>query len=110
MSLQICPNCGLNLTADSIVERDGFRLDPRGGVTYGDCELFSRYGWTSILIALASQNRVLSSRALLGRASDSDRTNTLASQIAQMRKALRKAKVPDPIETIRGRGYRWRAA
>jgi len=106
----ICPSCGYSLTADAPVERDGWLIEPRNGVSYQGVPVFTRMAWVQILYAAACSRGIVSTEVLRARISDSERSNVVASQIALMRKRLRALGLPVPIVTVRGdyiSGYRW---
>lgn len=108
MTHPICPHCGYSLTPDRVVERDGWRIDPRGKATHASGFVTTRQPWVIILHALALMDgRPVSIDMLLSRASDSDYPNTITSQISQLRKTLREAGIPDPVLTSRRGGYSW---
>ena len=92
-----CPRCGFNLEADKLVKRDGFVLDPRGFVNWRGQAVAMRPSWAIILHTLAQSERPVARDAMLSRISASDNANLLASTLSQLRKALRRQGVPDPI-------------
>lgn len=110
----LCPHCGYNLAADEEIAQGGWRLDPRRGAFYHGKLVVRRPSWTNILHALAKADGALvKSEALLGRVSECERNNTIASQISQLRKHIRQQGVPVPIGTVRaqaGSGYFWEQA
>lgn len=103
----ICPHCGYSIEADRVVERDGWRIDPRGGVWKDGRLITRRTSWSNILHALATNgDRVMTTLTLLARISESENPNTLAATISQMRRAFADAGATAPITSIRP-GYRW---
>lgn len=109
MSTPICPHCGYNLERDTPIERDGWFLSPSIARLHGeDFGLSSQQ--SNILYTLARVGeRWMHGDALGNRISDSaDYARDIAAvQICRMRKRLGEI---TPIETRRGRGYRWRPA
>ncbi|MBY0394432.1 MAG: hypothetical protein K2Q27_14355 [Novosphingobium sp.] len=106
-----CPCCGYNFREDEIVERDGFRIDPRAAtVTYNGWPLRMAATPARIMHSLAVSNRAVRGDALLARVSASEDLNTLAVQIHRAREACAEINVPCPIVTQRGVGYVWQVA
>ena len=106
----ICPICGYNLEADAIVERDGWRIDPRGEVLFEGRTVTTRRSWTAILLTLAREGgRRVTAEVLLSRTSSSERNNTMSSAIRQMRRAVEAQGLPWPVVSYRRGGYAWRA-
>lgn len=106
----ICPKCGHNLSADERVYRDGWMIDPVGRFAFRGPALPIRATWANILHAIASTSVPITPEALLNRVSVTERTNTIAAQICQLRRWLREGGFPDPILTHRGLGYGWNEA
>lgn len=103
-----CPSCGFNLRNDEVVERDGFRLDPRGLAEFEGRYIDIPVGYALILHALASnEGRAVSLSTLLSRVSDGDYPQFVAVLVCRMRRTLQEAGIPNPIQTVYGRGYRW---
>jgi len=106
----LCPYCGHNFTADAPVEESRWRLDPRAGKVYYQRDVIvQRASWARILhtIAAAAPN-IITADALLNRVSSSEKRNTIASQLSQMKRRWPRH-VPWPVESVHGHGYRWAA-
>ena len=106
----MCPSCGYNLKADEPVEIGDWRIVPREGAFFRDQLAFKRHSWTDVLLALARESgRSVATEMLLARISDSERNNTLSSQLSQMRRHLKAKGIPCPISSKTGRdsSYWW---
>lgn len=104
----ICPSCGFNLSADEVIERDGFTVDPRGTLKFEgrQVEHLSPF-MTGIILAVArAGDRTLSIEAIQNRITESH-TNIVQVMVCRIRKILAAQSVPCPITTVRGRGYAW---
>jgi len=105
----ICPHCQYDLKADTIIERDGFTLDPRGAVTYNGQEIKLTKTQKCILFSLAKANgRRLSSYDLADRCCYYDASNAnkeFKMHISLLRKRL--SHVQCPVQTDHGVGYYW---
>lgn len=113
METPLCPHCGFDLRKDEMIELDGFRFDPRGGIFFNGDTLRLRPSWQIILATLAkAAPRPVSAAALADRTgSEGDAADvTLRTQICAVRKRLRDIGVPIPFRTEWGRGYRWVSA
>lgn len=106
-----CPCCGYNFREDEVVERDGFKIDPRAAtVLYEGKRLRMAATPARIMHALAASNRAVRGEALLARVSASEDLNTLAVQVHRARDACAEISAPCPIATQRGVGYVWQVA
>lgn len=103
----LCPRCGHNLTRDEPIELGDWRIVPNETAHWRSL-LVARNGVTvNILLALARMGgRCVTPDALLNRVSDYDDTNLVRVYVSRFRRALPPG-VPDPIETVQRRGYRW---
>lgn len=110
MSRHFCPMCGYNLEPDPVVERDGWRIDPRGDVRFKDRIVKIPASWVGILHAVGSTTECVSRDALLNRISGSENSNVLCAQISKFRRFCKEFNLPVPFETVWGRGLRWAAA
>lgn len=100
-----CPHCGFNLKTDLTVKIGNWSLSA-DCVTYNGQTVKMTTAQNLILHAIAlSYPRVASKQAILGRSSYSDNPNILSVQICRLRKQLGPI---CPIETVRGRGFRWK--
>lgn len=114
----LCPHCGYNLEADTIIERDGFTIDPRGHVRY---EGLLIPGFTpqmvSVMHSLAkATGRKLTARILADRCGSdtADTSNVISVQVFRIRRALQAVDIPCPVQsrlgpTREGGGYWWAA-
>lgn len=104
----LCPFCGHNFEPDAAVQRDGWSIDPYAGrVSWRGVIVVERVTFTRILHTVAAATpAIVGADALLNRVSSSENPNTIASMISQMKKQW-PAKVPWPIESVHGHGYRW---
>lgn len=101
-----CPHCGYDLRKDILIERDGWSFDPRGVAFYSDKPVRLTPGEFSILHSLAkADGRIVSVDALLGRIGSD---GSLQTTVYHVRQHLGELKIPDPIENVFARGYRWR--
>ena len=109
-----CPSCGFNLAKDEMVERDGWLLDPRGSAWLNGAEVPLSSGQAVILHTVGGESpRWVRTEALLNRASNSERENTVAVQMCIIRRRLRELGIAPPIESRHmrhGGGYRWKVA
>lgn len=104
----ICPCCGYNLEADAPIDIDRWHIDPRGFAWHDGRVVVRRPSWVNILHTLATNgDRAVSHEVLQNRYSGSEKDNTLTVAISQLRRDLKVLGVPDPIGTVRGRGYCW---
>jgi DNA-binding response OmpR family regulator len=108
--MTFCPSCGFNLSRDELIERDGFVIDPRGGVTFEGRQIEIWPSEVSIAHTVATAaGRCVSIGAIAGRLDSEaiDPINRIAVSICRMRKRFAAANAPFPIETVHSRGYRW---
>lgn len=108
-SSPICSRCGYNMIADTPVKRDGWDINPNGAVSYRGQRLPMPQTWAQVLLSVARAGFIGRS-ALLDRISFTENDNVLSAQVCKLRRSLREQGVPDPIETIHGRGYAWASA
>lgn len=108
MEHPFCPSCGFNFRADRPVEKGRWRLTPSAAELDGR-EISVTRSQAGILHALAlSAPRPIPAVALGNRVGDAqDPANLVAAQISKMRRVLGGL---CPVESVRGRGYRWREA
>ncbi|PTR06409.1 MULTISPECIES: winged helix-turn-helix domain-containing protein [unclassified Novosphingobium] len=103
--LHICPSCGCNLRADPEIEAGPWRLTPDSAFLDGaPFQLTAQQNATLYAVA-AGRGKWLSPWVILDRVSDSDEPNVVAVVLSRVRKRLG-ARMP--VESNRGRGYRWR--
>ena len=107
----ICPSCGYNLDADKVVERDGWRIDPRvAEVEYLGKRHPLCISWVNILHCVCSRSGPVSAEALLNRISESGDVRVITTTISRVRRTLRCYGLPVPIAGIHrhyGGGYVW---
>jgi DNA-binding response OmpR family regulator len=109
-----CPNCGIDWRLDKIIRIDGFTIDPREGIWFGDKRLKLSKTHRSIMNSLAKERgRWLSVEQLANRCTDlihADVDNAIKQHISALRARLRLLDVPVPIATEHGCGYYWKIA
>jgi DNA-binding response OmpR family regulator len=105
----MCPSCGYNFTVDQPIELDGFKIDPRNGLTAFNGMVIKGVsrGKTAIMhtIAKAGGDCVLPD-AILNRVSDSEDRNVISVHVSQMRTIFAKHGMALPFHGSRS-GYRW---
>ncbi|MBB5986012.1 winged helix-turn-helix domain-containing protein [Sphingobium lignivorans] len=111
MTVACCPNCGFDITKDDLVERDGFKLHPREGLgSYLGRSIGLTGSELVLLHTIGQAKRTISREALHNRVSDCETfPEIVGTFVCKIRSKLRTAGVPDPIETVRGKGYRWKS-
>ncbi|WP_375249520.1 winged helix-turn-helix domain-containing protein [Sphingomonas sp.] len=103
-----CPSCGFNLHADELLTDGPFSVDPRGEVLFEGQPLRLAGSAARILLALLrAGGRTVTPEALLSRARDGESANLISVHVHRIRRVLRAAGAPCPIQTVRGLGYRW---
>lgn len=108
---KICPHCGFNLIHDRLMIKDGYILDPRGQVFYGEKQIKLTATELHILATIMKNDgrtmeySTLSARTVNARRSD-DRL-LLRQHIHNMRKKMAEAEAPFPIKPEQGVGYYW---
>lgn len=104
-----CPSCGLDLRRDELIERDGFTFDPRGAAFFGGKALRLTRAEIGILQTLAkAEGRPVVAGAISGRVGNGGGGDSIRTIICKLRHRLADLAIPDPIESVWGRGYRWR--
>ena len=104
----ICPSCGYNLSRDEVIDRDGFMLDPRGAAQFHGDDLGLTLAEALTLYAIASANgRPISHKTIASRVSDSNDAEVARIFVLRARRKLTVHDAPDPVRTMRGRGYAW---
>jgi DNA-binding response OmpR family regulator len=104
----ICPNCGLSVTRDETVERDGFVIDPRGAVSYDSIEIPLSGSQREVFYTLSRFNRDVEFNVLLSRLGAENLDTTRAMHhVSDIRCKLRALNCPNPIISVKGVGYRW---
>lgn len=104
-----CPSCGFDLHADEPAELAGFRMQGAGGVlTYNEqmIPLTAQQADLCWTLMKASPN-VVGIDALMNRISNDAQNEMLAVLVHRIRRKFKDAGAPDPIESVRKRGYRW---
>lgn len=108
----VCPRCGFNLERDTLIERDGFVLDPRGMIAFHGRPVKMRASGARLLHLLAkSAGRVLSRDVIYERlfgGDAADTANFIAAIASQARAELRREGIPDPICNQPREGLFWR--
>jgi DNA-binding response OmpR family regulator len=110
---RICPHCGYDLERDELIERDGFRLDPRGTTDFNGHPVQLTKAQSIFFASVAKEApRALSYVALIERMGieGADERNVLAVQFSHIRTRLRAFDIPLPIVSVRSVGYQWRGA
>lgn len=104
-----CPCCGFNLERDEVVERDGFRLDPRGYVEFKGTLLDLRQSGRLILHALAAEDgRICSNGMLRGKIGAEDElSDVVSTQLTYLRRDLVRQGIEPPVQNVWGVGWRW---
>lgn len=105
----ICPQCGYSLLRDIAVRRGPYVVGPTFVLYQGQGVRLSPQR-TELLYALArNYPRPVSSEVLLNRIAHSDADGSLvAVQMSHLRRLLRRAGLPVPVETVwGGTGYVW---
>lgn len=104
----MCPCCGYNLSKDRLIEIDGFTIDPRGMVSFGELVMDS-VSATQVMILHSiakAAPRPISMETLRNRITDGS-SNVVSVMICRMRKIFAANCVPFPIRTVGQIGYRW---
>lgn len=108
--MSFCPHCGYSLDRDEIVERDGFRLDPRGTVSFQGRAVRATTMQALILHSLASASgRWVKPHVLADRiGSEAEHPdNVIAVLLSRTRHSMAETGAPDPVRNEHGKGYRW---
>lgn len=112
----LCPHCGYNLEADTIIERDGFTIDPRGHVRYGGVLIPRlRPQVVSAMHSIAKANGRKVTADIIADRCGSETVNTsnvVRGLVWRLRGALNAVDVPCPVQsklgpTREGGGYWW---
>lgn len=106
-----CTNCGTNTSKDEVVERDGFRIDPKVGVSYMGRPIKLSKVQRCIMLTLASANgRRLPRQLLADRCcylKETGNVNTVRTHISVLRRKLEGQGVPVPFRNDWDVGYYW---
>lgn len=106
-----CDRCGANASADDIIDRDGFLLDPRGPITYQDKPLKLTRVQRCILITLAhGRDTRISANALAERCCylrNHGKVNPISVHLSTLRDRLKANGAPVPFLCDREIGYYW---
>lgn len=111
--MSICPHCGFDLEPDKLIERDGFRLDPRGTTDFNGHPVRLTRAQSIFLASVAKvAPRPISYGALIDRMGIEGRheRNVLSVQMSHLRKRLDAFDIPLPIQAVRSVGYQWKGA
>lgn len=107
----LCPSCGYDFLVDQSSTVEGFTMHGESSPleVLGQVIPLSR-GESSLVWSLmkAYPSPVRHDALLLRMGSEANTGNTLQVLVCRVRRKLREAGIPDPIELVRGRGYRWR--
>lgn len=103
LAIPMCPHCGYDFDKDKPIWNNEWLLTPFSCLWNGiPVELTSQQ--YSVLYAIGKSGKTpIGPDALLNRTSESYRTNLVHVVIYSLRRKLPTL----PIETVRGRGYRW---
>lgn len=106
----LCPHCGYDLERAEPIEVGRFRFIPDTGAFVDGRRLKLEPARELMFGALIrAHGRLLSNSALQDIAGlDDTEGNTVKVHICHIRRACREAGATDPIETVWGRGYRWK--
>lgn len=103
-----CPSCGFNLERDTVLEVDGFTLDPRGIAGFAGRQLMIRAREVTILHTVAeAQGRTISRDVIASRIGYDGEGNAIDVYMSRLRQALLAAGAPNPIRNVWGRGFAW---
>jgi hypothetical protein len=104
----ICGFCGASNNRDLSIDRDGFRIDPRGAVFFGKKHIPLSPPQREIFYTLARIEHDVTHDVLLNRVGSNDtQVHTVQGYIGDIRRILRALAVPSPIISVIGTGYRW---
>jgi DNA-binding response OmpR family regulator len=104
----ICPNCGLSVTRDETIERDGFVIDPRGAVSYNGTEIPLSSCQREIFYTLARFKHDVEFDVLVNRAGkENNAPGAAMHHVSDIRCKLRASNCPNPIISVKAVGYRW---
>lgn len=104
-----CSQCGTNVNADDAIERDGFRLDPVGPVTYQGREIKLTKVQRCILSTFAySHHTRVTAQILADRCCHlNGGLNAIRLHLTFLRRNLEAQGVPVPFRNERDVGYYW---
>ena len=106
--MTFCPCCGFNLTRDEVMELDGFMLDPRGMVAFqGSPVLMTHHEAMAMHTVASAKGRPVKTEIISQRISDGEDPHCASVFLHRVRRKLAEARLPNPIETVARRGYRW---
>jgi len=103
-----CPNCGYDMEVDKPIERDGFIIRPYGDPERDGRSVYFTPNERSALWAIVKAGDVaISYGAIAERQSYEGDSNHVNVYICRMRAKFLATFGINPIQTVRGRGYRW---
>jgi len=106
--MSFCPSCGFNLDRDKVLQLDGFTLDPRGEVHFGETRVeLSHHEALVMHTVAAAAGRPVKTETIACRVSDGEDPHCASVFIHRARRRLLAAGIPNPIQTAFRRGYRW---
>jgi DNA-binding response OmpR family regulator len=103
----ICSRCGASQSRDEAVERDGFVIDPDYRVLWQGRAVNVSGTQREILYSLAASVHTMTNEALIARTGLSGDSNVLHVAMSKLRTKFRDFKIPFPVQTVWGVGYRW---
>lgn len=105
----MCPSCGYNYGRDEPIVVGDWHIVPNETAYWRKVPVTTHPSHVNILHTIAKANgRLVRTDALLNRVSNSDDRNLICVHVSKLRGILRKRNIPDPIETLHNRGYRWK--
>ena len=107
--MHYCPSCGYNFERDPIIESGLWRLDPGSREAFHNGDPFPVSGsvFEMLYATAAAKGQVVSRDALLGRMGSDAEGNVLDVWKARLKEACSARMIALPVETVRGRGFRW---
>lgn len=110
MVMSVCTRCGYDLYKDTAVSAGGFAMTSAGQpLTYRGEPITLTAGEKHIVWSLLkAAPHALKIGILLERLDSDGYEDTVRVLVCRIRRKIRDTAGYDPIETIRGKGYRWR--
>lgn len=109
---RICSHCGFDLVSDRLIIRDGFVLDPRGRLYFGEHPiLLSKVEFQIVATIMKGSGRTIEYSTLIERHCNAKRTSyqlLIRQHTHNIKAKFKRAEAPYPLRVDYGIGLFWK--